>query len=467
MNSVKNLLVVVMLMGVSYGAFQVINTPDPTLAGDVPDVEVLDIQIGSRMGEPSETGVPDRIIMPDTSSGFAAGPNGSMPNFPAPMESPSGNGSKSMKDELDLPELEITEAPPANGPIADNATPPPGNQFQPQPKTELQAVNPKPLSDLASKQLDQATSQFLGEKVQPALDATAKLQEEKNRLSQQANQFMANAQKQLTPPNFSQANTQAPLNSGAGSGMPGSGSTPPSSKPANGEINWSGINELAGSGDFRQALEQLSAWYDAPLPADQRMQMLQWLDQLAGKVIYSTEHHLQSRPYVVAQGDTLESLAAAWNVPPQLIYNINSSKIGDPSMLIPGTELKIVPGPFNARISLDHHELTLFLGDLYAGRFPVEMGMDSEFEHGSFMIQSKTDIGQAYQDKSGQVIAAGAPENPYGKYWLGLANSNLCIHESPNAGDASETRGCIRLSSRDAADVYGILSEGSQVSIMR
>ncbi len=195
--------------------------------------------------------------------------------------------------------------------------------------------------------------------------------------------------------------------------------------------------------------------------------MLQWLDQLAGKVIYSTEHHLAPRPCIVADGDTLESLAVEWNVPAQLIYNINSNKIGDPALLVPGTELKVVTGPFDARISVERQEMTLFLGDLYAGRFPIELGQDHEYELGSFMIEGKSDTGRQYQDRSGQLIAAGDASNPYGKFWLGFSNSDLCIHESPAADNASDRRGCIRLSSRDAADVYGILSDGSQISITR
>ncbi|MGI9516583.1 MAG: L,D-transpeptidase family protein, partial [Pirellulaceae bacterium] len=190
------------------------------------------------------------------------------------------------------------------------------------------------------------------------------------------------------------------------------------------------------------------------------------LDLLAGKVIYSTEHHLQTRPYVVSGSDTLESLAAQWQVPAQLIYNVNSSKIGDPANLVPGTELKVIQGPFNAVVNIDRQELTLFLSGMYAGRFPVDLGEDGGgVEHGQFVVQQKQS-GKEYTDPAGQTIAAGAGNNPYGRFWIEL-NENLGIHESNPQNGPGDRRGSIRLGSRDAQDVFGILSHGSQVTITR
>ena len=49
---VHRILVCVMLMGVSYGAYQVITSPDPSQETD-PEADILDIQIGSRMDDGS------------------------------------------------------------------------------------------------------------------------------------------------------------------------------------------------------------------------------------------------------------------------------------------------------------------------------------------------------------------------------------------------------------------------------
>ena len=230
-------------------------------------------------------------------------------------------------------------------------------------------------------------------------------------------------------------------------------------------IDWNGIKGLADQGSVKAALLELSKNYDSPLTEADKQLMLRWLDSLAGRVIYSTDHCLHSQPYVVKPGDTLETIGQQWNVPGQLIYNVNANNIVDPQNLIPGTELKVIQGPFNAVINVERQEMTLFLQGMYAGRFAIELGQDGQgIEYGSFMVQEKL-RGQTYQ-ASGQVIAPGDPQNPYGQYWIGL-NGNASIHESNRTGGLQDNRGSIRLASKDAADVFGILSSGSQVTIQR
>ena len=62
-------------------------------------------------------------------------------------------------------------------------------------------------------------------------------------------------------------------------------------------------------------------------------------------------------------------------------------------------------------------------------------------------------------------VDAVIPANPFGNVWLDLGRE-VFIHGSPLAG-ADLQRGCISLSPRDADDVYGILSVGSTVRILR
>ena len=83
-------------------------------------------------------------------------------------------------------------------------------------------------------------------------------------------------------------------------------------------------------------------------PADtQKVETL--LGQLAGTVIYSTEHQLEPAR-VVKPGETLETIAKEYNVPWQLLAKING--IPAPDQLRPGQELKVVRGPFSAVVDL-------------------------------------------------------------------------------------------------------------------
>ena len=416
MNSIKNLFVVIMLMGVSYGAYQVISTPGA----------------GEQIGEPMEDIFP---APPSTTSPLLA-------------KAPEKSRNAAIPDSAIEPpfaELEVPKVPmpsPEPAPIIPNSDP---FALQPPPLAPSQGVAPA-----VNPSIETLTPPPIAEpQIPPSISGAADSLAAQPMPVTRGGTFQPKPGSELSPV------------------MPkdGAATTLTSPAPATVSINWEGLQEMVTNGDIRNALKTLSPYYEADLTQAQQIQMLDWLDQLAGKVIYSTEHLLSPNAYVVQANDTLESIAQKWNVPPQLIFNVNSSKIGTPSNLLPGTELKIIEGPFNAVINLERQELTLFLQGMYAGRFNIEIGQDGQgIDHGSFIVEQKS-LGKNYS-VNGQSIAAAAPENPYGKYWIGL-NSNVSIHESNPLPGQVDTRGSIRLASKDAADVFGILSNGSQVTIKR
>jgi len=212
----------------------------------------------------------------------------------------------------------------------------------------------------------------------------------------------------------------------------------------------------------KEALATLSIFYNTPnLSGQERAEMLARLDPLARQVIYSKQHLLE-KPYRVGQRETLVDIAAKQDVPWQLLANIN--QISDPMTILPGTELKVVTGPFRAEVNLSQNELTLFLGDLYAGRFPIAVGTDPVPQPGTFTVQDKQ-AEHTYYNQSGSPVPAGSPENPYGSAWLDLGGQ-VSIHGSPDSKKPTD-KGCISLADSFATDLYGILSPGSSVTIRR
>jgi len=211
-----------------------------------------------------------------------------------------------------------------------------------------------------------------------------------------------------------------------------------------------------------EALATLSLFYHSPeLTEPERSALLSRLDPLAAIVIYSRRHLLET-PHRVGPTETLMEVASRYELPWQLLANINA--IEDPVTVLPGTELKVVRGPFRAEVDLARNELTIFLGELYAGRFPIQVGAEPAPQEGSFSVIDKQ-TSQTFYDRDGSPIPPEDPRNPYGNVWISLGKQ-LCIHGSPDPSQPSRV-GCISLRSSDANDLFGILGQGSSVTIRR
>lgn len=222
--------------------------------------------------------------------------------------------------------------------------------------------------------------------------------------------------------------------------------------------------ELASNGKLHEALLTLSRYYDSPeLNAEQHSDMIDLLDALSREVIYSPRH-LAQEAYTATASDTVESLARRHQITPELLNAING--LGNSKVLLNGSQVKVLTGPFRAQVSLSRHELTVFMGELYAGRFPVSFGTDPTPVEGAYeVIDRRRD--RTYYGTGGKVIGASDNRNPYGGYWINLGQ-DLCIHGTPEmASDDMEGAGCISLAPLDAADVYNILAQSSQVTIVR
>jgi lipoprotein-anchoring transpeptidase ErfK/SrfK len=215
---------------------------------------------------------------------------------------------------------------------------------------------------------------------------------------------------------------------------------------------------------YVEALLQLSPWYNSPqLSPSESEQLNKLLDELSGTVIYSTQHWLKPAREIKG-GETLESIADEHHVPWQLLAKING--IEDPSTLAPGEKIKLVQGPFHAVISLSQQELTLSVGGMYAGRFPIGLGTDNAPTEGNFEVTAK--VSDPVYRGADRTIESGDPTNPLGQRLLALGD-RLAIHGTSEreVKGRSDLRGSISLSQRDAADVFDILVEGSKVTIRK
>jgi len=207
---------------------------------------------------------------------------------------------------------------------------------------------------------------------------------------------------------------------------------------------WPQVEQLVDQGNYRLALRQLSGFYPSAGSMDEvdRLKLYEWLDSLAAKVIYSTEHHLRTLPYIIQPNDTLEVLSERWQVPADLIYFVNRAKIPNRNALQPGNELKMISGAFDAEIDASTGTMTLFWKQLYAGRFNVQIDPAAGLSPGEYRVVSKS------------VDAINR-----GPYHIALDNG-MSLHALAPDSDSS-----IALSEQQAQEVFAILSESSMVRI--
>lgn len=219
----------------------------------------------------------------------------------------------------------------------------------------------------------------------------------------------------------------------------------------------------ANEGKLKEALVVLTQYYHSPeISHSDYDDLLDILDALAREVIYSPRHLLKPA-FTVGASHTLENIAAQHNVTPEMLQSIN--QLGPTQALTHGQQLKVIEGPFRGEVDLTRGEMTIFLKDLYACRFPISVGTDYDSRVGSFEVSDKrTD--RTYYGIGGKVVNVADPTNPYGGYWIDLGGN--CIHGSPEmAGTDLKNAGCISLAPIDAADAFIMLTLGSQVEFRK
>ncbi len=475
MQTIKTAVVVVLLLVVLYGAYIAINGSDtelpPELQNMLANESDMDIDVSMPSFDSAGAG-PSSGLNPNSPFGSTQGlkPGSGLSSNPNPIfGSPSGSNSSAPKT---LTPPKLTNIP--SFPSMNDSPPPIPNSLSNNDLNKPEKLNQVPVaSEDSSFSLN--------------LDGPNKAVEPKG--------F---APLPLSPPS-NVASNQKPLGDTSIMSIPGmvaSQATPTadrnSSQPTSGlkvpdvnkpneadtvasvkKANITGRSfenakraaiEQVDRGEFKEALAKMSVFYNSPeLTAEQNIDLINLLDSLAGETIYSRRHLLDT-PCPVGPGETIDAIAKRYEVPTELLAKINGvdTTIG----LLPGTKLKVFRGPFRAEVDVNRHEMTVFLGDLYAGRFPVSTGSDPQPKEGVFQVLDKQRH-RNYYGKGGIQIDGNDPRNPYGGWWMDLGQE-LSIHGSPdNPSSDNSNLGCISLSPLDAGDVFSMLSRGSQVTIKR
>jgi hypothetical protein len=181
--------------------------------------------------------------------------------------------------------------------------------------------------------------------------------------------------------------------------------------------------------------------------------------------------------YTVKSGDVLDILGRRMKVPSEMLMQING--IQRAKNLQAGHAIKVIHGPFHAKVSRSTFTLDLYLQDMYVRSFKVGLGKSGYGtptgrwrvqDHGKLVQPPWTD------PDSGRLYKSTDPDYPLGSRWIGLegvdgaakGRTGFAIHgtKDPEQIGTAGSRGCIRMYNEDAILMYNMLVPlNSQVDV--
>ncbi|PQO27079.1 LysM peptidoglycan-binding domain-containing protein [Blastopirellula marina] len=422
METIKTACMVIVLMAIGYGVYTVLNQPEevpPEVANAAGNMD-LTLPDFSQMGMPG-----------DPSSSASANSLGTAASSPPPFDSAPPTSPGFATGRLTAPQLGDPEdsAP---------AYPSMGTSVSDEPPAQQPASPYVP--------------QFAGTNDLPPLE---------NPASTNPAAMAPSAEAHIPASPDSSHNQLASVYS-QGSGMDNSLPSAPlgggSPSPGDFQTDWDEAEVYLKQHDLVEASRRLTPWRNRPeLTPAQKDDLNLLLNQLGGTIAYSTEHLLEE-PYTVGSGETLESIAQRFEIPPLLLQRING--ISDPTQLTPGQKLKVVQGPFSAKIDMTHNELSLEVDGCYAGRFAITVENGAIIPAGEHEVLHKDANPQFYDQTNQRVLPPGDPANPYGGHAIHL-DGGIVLHGTGGPG------GSISVSKADSEYLYEILSVGSKVIVQR
>lgn len=219
------------------------------------------------------------------------------------------------------------------------------------------------------------------------------------------------------------------------------------------------------------ARNKLNEALSMSLPAGRRLAVKEELAKLSkewlfGPAVFAGDDLCDN--YTVQPGDLLQVIGRRNKVPYEILMQINN--IPRPQSLQAGKTIKVVKGPFHARVCRSTFTMDLYLQDVYVRSFKVGLGRAGyETPAGLWRVQEGGKlIAPTWTDPdSGRVYKATDPDYPLGSRWIALdgiegdarGRTGFAIHgtKEPEQIGTAGSRGCIRMFNGDAILVYNLL----------
>ena len=239
------------------------------------------------------------------------------------------------------------------------------------------------------------------------------------------------------------------------------------------------INE--NTGRIIEARNILNEALPMAMSSQQRTFVKNQLSALADKWLFSKsvfpEDKLCER-YTVKPGDQLRAIGKQFKVPYEILMQLNN--IPRPEALQAGETIKVINGPFHARVYRSTFTIDLYLQNTYIRSFPVGLGKPGmETPTGIWIVKEGGKlIKPIWTDPiTGKTYHPESDDYPLGSRWIGLKGisgqakdrTGFAIHgtKKPDEIGTPGSQGCIRLHNGDVILVYNLLEQGlSQVEVV-
>jgi lipoprotein-anchoring transpeptidase ErfK/SrfK len=193
---------------------------------------------------------------------------------------------------------------------------------------------------------------------------------------------------------------------------------------------------------------------------------------LFGKLVYSEDKLTSS--YKVAPGDMLSTIGKRHNVPYEILMQINN--MAKPEALQSGVAIKVINGPFHARVYRSTFTMDLYLQNTYVKSFSVGLGKQGmETPTGRWRAKEGGKLIQPIwtDPVTGKTYHPEDPDYPLGSRWIALegiegnavGKKGFAIHgtKNPEQIGTPGSQGCIRLHNGDAILVYNLMVPGQSL----
>jgi LysM repeat protein len=172
--------------------------------------------------------------------------------------------------------------------------------------------------------------------------------------------------------------------------------------------------------------------------------------------------------YTVKSGDLLQIIGRRHKVPHEILMQIN--QIPRAESLQAGRTIKVINGPFHAKVYRSTFTLDLYLQDMFVRSYKVGLGAPgTETPTGLWRVKEGGKLIQPpwYDKRSGRTYQPADPDYPLGSRWIALEGMEgeakgqigYAIHgtKDPQQIGTAASQGCIRMYNGEAILAYNVL----------